>query len=536
MNSEMNDNVDLVMCTLMDVLGEKKFALIDKNDVIKELSDIEMDADVNKVIDYSGIFHPYKKIDSVVKHFVCLHKKRKLAENSFEEGGEVDASINAEIIRELEENEKTKILRSLTFVYPDVDQKLLHQICARLQYDPPKISAWLETNIGSIPEKRQVQAIHRFTLESSCGPDEAIWCCPGCETWQVVGRKLEVVRCGEVVSCGEFCLRCGRKEHHPFGCRARCERIDNMENDMNIFKKLGIVPDEDKGFAKIFILNPVNNLDFSNPLHILFLAAEGTFLRMIDLSNKATPLQATGGQPASASSSVSPPQGNIQASGAQAAAASSSVSPSQGYVQASGAQLVAASLSVSPPAVAGPSNAASPTFVVGAGGSNTTVGGPMGFLQRSIGWLSRGSSNVIKIKRIKYIENEELRGRFNSCKSYFLSRGIPNSERLVFHGTNSSLDSIIKHNFKLSFCKRFAHGKGIYFSEFPSTSQLYGQKLLLCRVMVGNHYEGPGGGKEHTIPTQYQSKLVQPDQEGKANMIIIDNVDQILPAFIIELI
>ena len=135
------------------------------------------------------------------------------------------------------------------------------------------------------------------------------------------------------------------------------------------------------------------------------------------------------------------------------------------------------------------------------------------------------------IKAIKYIENESLRGQFNSCKSYFLSRGIPNGERLVFHGTSANLDSIIKDNLQLSHCKRFAHGKGIYFSEFPSTSQIYGKHLLLCRVMLGNPYEGA----DHIIPDQYQSKIVHPNSEGKANMIIIDKEEQILPAFIIEL-
>ena len=112
-----------------------------------------------------------------------------------------------------------------------------------------------------------------------------------------------------------------------------------------------------------------------------------------------------------------------------------------------------------------------------------------------------------------------------------MSRGIPHTERLVFHGTTAAnLDSIIEHNFKLSLCKRSAHGQGIYFSEFPNTSQVYGKKLLLCRVMVGNIFSG----QEHVIPEQYQSKFVQPDEKGKALMIIIKNVDQILPAFIIE--
>lgn len=135
------------------------------------------------------------------------------------------------------------------------------------------------------------------------------------------------------------------------------------------------------------------------------------------------------------------------------------------------------------------------------------------------------------IKAIKYIENETVRGAFNNCKSRFLANGIPNGERLVFHGTSANLELIIEQSLKLSKCKRFAHGYGIYFSEFPSVSEVYGQHLLLCRVMVGNTYQG----NESKIPDGYNSKLVTPDEQGKAKMIIIDKEDQILPAFIIEL-
>jgi hypothetical protein len=135
------------------------------------------------------------------------------------------------------------------------------------------------------------------------------------------------------------------------------------------------------------------------------------------------------------------------------------------------------------------------------------------------------------IKAIKYIENETVRGAFNNCKSRFLASGIPNGERLVFHGTSAKLESIIEQSLKLSKCKRCVHGYGIYFSEFPSVSEVYGQHLLLCRVMVGNTYQG----NEMKIPDGYNSKLVTPDEQGKAKMIIIDKEDQILPAFIIEL-
>ena len=124
------------------------------------------------------------------------------------------------------------------------------------------------------------------------------------------------------------------------------------------------------------------------------------------------------------------------------------------------------------------------------------------------------------IKAIKYIENETVRGAFNNCKSRFLASGIPNGERLVFHGTSAKLESIIEQSLKLSKCKRCVHGFGIYFSEyvsrrselipfiipdlrFPSVSEVYGQHLLLCRVMVGNTYQG----NEMKIPDGYNSKV-----------------------------
>ena len=102
--------------------------------------------------------------------------------------------------------------------------------------------------------------------------------------------------------------------------------------------------------------------------------------------------------------------------------------------------------------------------------------------------------------------------------------------RLVFHGTNADLDSIMDQGLLLSKCKRFAHGYGIYFSEFPDISKVYGKNLLLVRVMLGNPYQG----HDHKIPPNFNSKLYQPNADGNCNMIIIENEEQILPAFHIK--
>ena len=146
-------------------------------------------------------------------------------------------NVNAEIIvtDNEEEERQDALLISLIRVYPDIDPMFLKPICARLHFDVHQIEDWIEANIDKIPEKRQVQAINRFALESTCGINEQIWKCPSCETWQIVKKTLTVVKCSEVVSCGEFCMKCNKRDHNPFKCRKKCPRIDKTENEINIF-------------------------------------------------------------------------------------------------------------------------------------------------------------------------------------------------------------------------------------------------------------------------------------------------------------
>ena len=207
------------------------------------------------------------------------------------------------------------------------------------------------------------------------------------------------------------------------------EELVLAENEPDIFKKLDLPPDEVRGAIRIYNMKPKNDTNFANPLDILYIAAEGTFLRMFK----------------------------------------------------------------------------------GRGGKG---------LDRNF------------IKGIKYFENETLAKRFYNSKRMLESQGIMCNERLVFHGTpdHRNVEPIFQNGLLLSKCTRFAHGYGIYFSEFPDVSQLYGQHLLLCRVLVGRHYtEGRDIGGN--IPPGYNSKFVAPDKDGKAQMIVIDKEDQILPAF-----
>jgi len=442
----MEDDCNLAMEALSDVLGRRSQA-VTRDEVMAKLLELhELNGqdgdgdDIQVMLEYSGAlpYHPYRKINNVVAHFANLEKNRNpytsskdvLTEDSDEDEDEMAEQVG-DVIKD---EEKAEIIKALISIYPDVDPKYLKQTCENQHYVSEDIEKFLEEKISTIPENRQIKAIVRATLENTVSPGpgtELLWCCPQCDTCRMIERPQpqESVKCLELTNCGSFCFNCNRRTHRPFKCRAKNERVDAIENQVDIFRKLRCKPSEDLGPAKIFKMTPQNNLNFSDPLHILYLAAEGTFLRMMDSS------------------------------------------------------------------------------------------GDPNFSARK------------SIKAIKYIENEKLREAFESCKSRFLAEGVPNGERLVFHGTSADIKSIVNQNLLLSRCTRFAHGHGIYFSEFPSVSERYGQHLLLCRVMLGNPYQG----EEHKIPVQYNSKLVSPDQQGKAGMIIIDKENQILPAFIVEL-
>ena len=187
------------------------------------------------------------------------------------------------------------------------------------------------------------------------------------------------------------------------------EELVVKENELDIFKKLKIPPDKVSGIIRIYNMKPKNDTNFANPLDILYIAAEGTFLRMFK----------------------------------------------------------------------------------GRGGQG---------LDRNF------------IKGIKYIENETLAKRFNDSKRRLEAQGIMCKERLVFHGTpdKKNVEPIFQNGLLLAKCTRFAHGYGIYFSEFPDVSQLYGQHLLLCRVLVGRHYN-EGRDIAGNIPPGFNSKFVASD-------------------------
>jgi len=113
---------------------------------------------------------------------------------------------------------------------------------------------------------------------------------------------------------------------------------------------------------------------------------------------------------------------------------------------------------------------------------------------------------------------------------------------LAFHGTKlANVDKIVQENFDLSKLAsstgdRGFYGAGIYFSEFPEVSIAYGNtgKLLLCKVLPGKSYDCPCRMLGQALQQGYDSHRVSADSQGRGQELVIFNVDQILPCYVIN--
>ena len=154
--------------------------------------------------------------------------------------------------------------------------------------------------------------------------------------------------------------------------------------------------------------------------------------------------------------------------------------------------------------------------------------------------LIQRRGHALRITSIDYWINPNLIAKFereeNKMQAKY-GRGKESKAVLAFHGTQPyNVDQIMKENFRLDKIKRTAFGHGIYFSEFPDVSIGYGTGLILCKVLPGKSNPCDQSAPNAKIPLGYDSNIVRPhqDQQGRAEMIVIDNPDQILPCYVIH--
>ena len=181
-----------------------------------------------------------------------------------------------------------------------------------------------------------------------------------------------------------------------------------------------------------------------------------------------------------------------------------------------------------------------------AGKINTTLK----FFRKMKGWVCDAKTVTNPdplIETIKIIDNNALMEDYQEQKEEFAINNKSTEEIFLFHGTSEkNLKEIIKENFDLNACptentageaprkKLSVFGKGIYFSEHPGYSTLYGNALILCKVLLGNSQNiNKEGCKSHPdFPEIYDSKRINSTSlEGQ--IYVVRRNSQILPFSIV---
>ena len=148
------------------------------------------------------------------------------------------------------------------------------------------------------------------------------------------------------------------------------------------------------------------------------------------------------------------------------------------------------------------------------------------------------SGKQYQIESIDYYVKPDLVRKFRAKKSYFEScygKGDDSKYVFAFHGTDrDNIDSIVRDNFQLEYCKRSMYGKGIYLSEFVDVTLPFGRSLLLCKVLPGKSLDVSNSAWDSAIVPNFNSHRVKADAEGYGWALVIDDPDQILPCYVIN--
>ena len=157
------------------------------------------------------------------------------------------------------------------------------------------------------------------------------------------------------------------------------------------------------------------------------------------------------------------------------------------------------------------------------------------------------------IESITYIENKQSSAAYEIQKEIFKKEGkLGNNgkveEMLLFHGTAvSSVIRILTTNFILDALpqqknvqhekrkKTMMFGRGVYFSELPAISLMYGNGLILCKVLPGKcDVFKPQGVAPPDIPEDFDSREVLSNSE-QGVIHVVKKPAQILPYCVIQL-
>ena len=179
------------------------------------------------------------------------------------------------------------------------------------------------------------------------------------------------------------------------------------------------------------------------------------------------------------------------------------------------------------------------------------------FYRMMMKWAEPGASFPVPLRKVEnahdaiasidYIRNPQIEEEYEAQKKRFENEGKQVAETLLFHGTAvANVDSILKNNFSLDQSpkqeqgsnrkKKELFGEGIYFSEMPAVSLMYGNGLVLCRVILGDceTFTPLHSTVQPDIPAQFDSREVKA-RDGSGVIHVVKRPAQVLPYCIIQL-
>ena len=165
---------------------------------------------------------------------------------------------------------------------------------------------------------------------------------------------------------------------------------------------------------------------------------------------------------------------------------------------------------------------------------------------------SRETGENCEIETIFKIDNSFILEIYNDAsKEMERKLGEKPREELLFHGTSDkAIAAIIKNNFDENAIptdlgvqgkqrpKKSQYGKGIYLSSSSATALLYGNNILVCKVILGNvetisMIEASSVTRE--IPENYDTRKVTQRDGRDARIFVIKETRHILPYCVITL-
>ena len=147
------------------------------------------------------------------------------------------------------------------------------------------------------------------------------------------------------------------------------------------------------------------------------------------------------------------------------------------------------------------------------------------------------------VSSFDFIENQSLEDAYTRQREIFRSEGKTIREVFLFHGTAAAnVDSILRENLSLELSsehqgneRKRLFGEGIYFSQYPAVSLMYGNGLILFKVLLGNCelFTPKPLLEQGEIPEIFDSREVK-STDGSSVIHVVKKPSQVLPHCVVQ--